>query len=64
MAVNRWLPPARSDGIAPEAIAMPGKNGKWRWKEVKHTPKEESKRRRFFKAMKEADQDDETHFDY
>ena len=65
MADKQWLPPpGNTAGLKSEAIAMPGKKGAWRWKEIEHTPKQEAKRKRFFKTMKEADQNDETSFDY
>jgi len=64
MSDNRWLGPPVSSGIEPEAVAMPQKKGKWKWEKINHTAKQEAKRKQFFKAMKEADQNEETNFDY
>lgn len=65
MKRNDYLPPpGNTQGIKSEAIARPGKKGKWKWELIDHTAKQEAKRERFFKAMKKADKEGETSFDY
>lgn len=56
-----WLgPPGNTERLP--VLATMKKNGKWRKHEL--TAKEEKKHRRFQKAMKEADQEGRTSFEW
>jgi len=60
-----WLgPPGNTDGLAPIATAVGSKNGKWKWKAEKLSPKQEKKHRKFNKAMKVADSKGEWGFSW
>jgi len=60
-----WLgPPGNTDGLDPIAITAGSKNGKWRWKPQKLSPKQEKKHSKFNKAMKQADKDGKWNFSW
>lgn len=61
-----WLPPpGNTERLPPLATARgTNKKGKWRWDEHDLTPKQEKKHRRFQKAMKEADREGRTNFEW
>ena len=56
-----WLPPpGNTEGLPPLATMKKG----GRWKEHELTRKELKKHKRFQKAMKEADEEGRTHFEW
>lgn len=55
---KQWLGPPSTEGIAAEAVV----NKKGKWVKQSLTAKQEKKRAKFFKAMKEADRNDQWRF--
>lgn len=51
-----WLgPPGNTQGLVPLAIAVGSRNGKWKWKEPKLTPKQKRDHAEFQRKMAKAD---------
>lgn len=50
-----WLCPPPTEGLKPLAIAVPGRNGKRKWKPVKQTAKDRKLRKKWEKRMAKAD---------
>lgn len=60
-----WLPPpGNTERLKPLATAVPGGKKGWKWKENKLTAKEERDHKRFQRAMREADEEGRTSFEW
>lgn len=59
-----WLGPPSTEGLDPIAMAVPGKNGQWKWKNQELTRKQEKRHSEFARAMREADKEGIWRFDY